>query len=99
MNRLIKNVACGHRCIDALSVCLSVCLSLQFKTGPDSGHSKERVLGMASCGALFPLNSHLNLVIFVWRVDENGYYLITCKTGGGPVWTCDSVVSVWSDCL
>ena len=32
-------------------------------------------------------------------LDDSGYHLITCKTGGGPVWTHDSVVSTWSDCL
>ena len=32
-------------------------------------------------------------------LDDSGYHLITSKTGGGPVWTHDSVVSTWSDCL
>ena len=32
-------------------------------------------------------------------VTDSGYHLIICKTGGGPVWTHDSVVSTWSDCL
>ena len=31
--------------------------------------------------------------------DSSGYHQITCKSGGGPVWTHNSIVSVWSDCL
>ena len=31
--------------------------------------------------------------------NANGFHLLTCKTGGGPVWTHDSMVSVWAECL
>ena len=31
--------------------------------------------------------------------DADGFHLITCKTGGGPVRTHDSMMSVWSECL
>ena len=31
--------------------------------------------------------------------DADGFHLLTCKTGGGPVWTHDSMVSVWAECL
>ena len=31
--------------------------------------------------------------------DADGFHLLTCKTGGGPVWTHDSIVSVWAKCL
>ena len=31
--------------------------------------------------------------------DADGFHLITCKNGGGPVWTHDSMMSVWSECL
>ena len=31
--------------------------------------------------------------------DVNGFHLITCKTGCGQVWTHDSMMSVWSECL
>ena len=27
--------------------------------------------------------------------DADGFHLLTCKTGGGPVWTHDTMVSVW----
>ena len=32
-------------------------------------------------------------------LDDSGYHLLTCKTGGGPVWSHESLASVWSDCL
>ena len=31
--------------------------------------------------------------------DTDGFHLLTCKNGGGPVWTHDSMMSVWSECL
>ena len=31
--------------------------------------------------------------------DFGSYHQITCKTGGGPVWTHNSIMSVWSECL
>ena len=31
--------------------------------------------------------------------DADGFHLLTCKNGGGPVWTHDSMMSVWSECL
>ena len=33
------------------------------------------------------------------ELDIQGYRLITCKTGGGPVHTHNSIVSAWSNCL
>ena len=33
------------------------------------------------------------------KLDIQGYHLITCKTGGGPVHTHNSIVSTWSNCL
>ena len=39
----------------------------------------------------------------VWKAPRPrgrpGYHLITCKSGGGPVWTHNSIVSTWSECL
>ena len=32
-------------------------------------------------------------------LDTDGYHLITCKTGGGPVWSHNSMISAWSECL
>ena len=32
-------------------------------------------------------------------LDSCGYHLLTCKWGGGPVWTHECIANVWSDCL
>ena len=32
-------------------------------------------------------------------IDDSGYHLLTCKTGGGLVWPHESISSVWSDCF
>ena len=32
-------------------------------------------------------------------LDGSGYHLMSCKWGGGPVWTHDCISNVWSDCL
>ena len=31
-------------------------------------------------------------------LDDSGYHLITCKTGGGPIWSLESIAGVWSEC-
>ena len=31
--------------------------------------------------------------------DSSGYHQMVCKTGGGSVWSHDSITSVWSECL
>ena len=31
--------------------------------------------------------------------DRKGYHLLTCKTGGGPIWSHESVANVWCDSL
>ena len=31
--------------------------------------------------------------------DREGYHLPTCKTGGGPIWSHESVANVWCDSL
>ena len=33
------------------------------------------------------------------NLDDTGYHLLTCKKGGGPMSSHDSIVSEWSDCL
>lgn len=33
------------------------------------------------------------------EIDSDGFHMITCKTGGGPVSTHESVANVWSECL
>ena len=33
------------------------------------------------------------------ELDSDGYHLITCKTGDGPVISHNNMVSAWSHCL
>ena len=35
----------------------------------------------------------------VETINREGYHLLTCKFGGGPVWSHNCMVSVWADCL
>ena len=32
-------------------------------------------------------------------LDGSGYHLLTCKSGGGPVWSHEAIASTWSNCL
>ena len=32
-------------------------------------------------------------------LDEQGFHLLTCKSGSGPVWTHNSVLKGWRECL
>ena len=32
------------------------------------------------------------------QIDGDGFHLLTCKWGGGPVWEHDTIVPCWSDC-
>ena len=32
-------------------------------------------------------------------VDREGYHLLTCKVGGGPVWEHNMILSGWGECL
>ena len=33
------------------------------------------------------------------QTDVEGYHLLTCKMGAGPVWSHNSIVLCWSECL
>ena len=33
------------------------------------------------------------------QLDNSGYHLLTCKTGGGPVWSNNTTAATWGDCL
>ena len=33
------------------------------------------------------------------EMDADGYYLLTCKLGGGPVWEHNNLVAEWCQCL
>ena len=46
-----------------------------------------------------PLGSVVSICECGKDIDSDGYHLLTCKTGGGPIWTRETLASVWSDCL
>ncbi|XP_062517203.1 uncharacterized protein LOC134193462 [Corticium candelabrum] len=50
-------------------------------------------------GAGLPFSRLLKTCDCGTELDREGYHLLTCKYGGGPVWTHNSIVSAWSDCL
>ena len=49
----------------------------------------------------------LSIHLFDWMttcncgatLDGSEYHLLTCKSGGGPVWSHEAIASSWSDCL
>ena len=49
----------------------------------------------------------LSIHLFDWMItcncgatlDGSGYHLLTCKSGGEPVWSHEAIASTWSDCL
>ena len=61
--------------------------------------SEFRLASFLRLGHFMPFSSLINNCNCGRPVDDSGYHLLTCKTGGGPVWTHNSIVSVWSDCL
>ena len=50
-------------------------------------------------GLEMPLGSVVPVCECGKDIDKDGYHLLTCKTGGGPIWTHETLSSVWSDCL
>ncbi|XP_062500057.1 uncharacterized protein LOC134177291 [Corticium candelabrum] len=68
----------------------------------DKNALKPNEFRVASCmrlGAGLPFSRLLKTCDCGTEVDREGYHLLTCKYGGGPVWTHNSIVSAWSDCL
>ena len=56
-----------------------------------------RLASFLRLGHSMPFSSLINNCNCGRQVDDSGYHLI--KTRGGPVWTHNIIVSVWSDCL
>ena len=50
-------------------------------------------------GLEMPLGSVVPICECGKDIDKDGYHLLICKTGGGPIWTHETLTSVWSDCL
>ena len=58
-----------------------------------------RLACLLRLGLQLPAVSWINKCECGAVLDDKGYHLLTCKKGGGPVWSHDSIVSEWSDCL
>ena len=57
---------------------------------------------LASCmrlGQAMPFGKWIDHCDCGCQLDEEGYHLLTCKRGGGPVWSHNRILSVWSECL
>ena len=57
---------------------------------------------LATClrlGCDMPLAAALDSCECGQSLDSKGYHLLTCKLGGGPIWTHGSIVNVWTNCL
>ena len=50
-------------------------------------------------GCDMPLATALDSCECSQSLDSKGYHLLTCKHGGGPIWTHGSIVNVWANCL
>ena len=58
-----------------------------------------RLASLLRLGLPIPLSDWMTTCNCGASLDSSGYHLLTCKTGGGPVWSHESLASVWSDCL
>ena len=62
----------------------------------------SRDFRLASCwklGLAMPFNGCIPQCDCGSYLDGSGYHLMSCKWGGGPVWTHECISNVWSDCL
>ena len=50
-------------------------------------------------GLSIPVSERMTTCHYGATLDNSGNHLLTCKVGGGPIWTHESIASVWSDCL
>ena len=54
-----------------------------------------RLATRVKLGCSMPLSSHLKQC----ECGRRLFHLLTCKTGGGPVWSHNAITGVWADCL
>ena len=73
----------------------SIPLSAKFAIKPGDFRLATRM----RLGCEMPLGSVVSTCECGKDIDSDGYHLLTCKTGGGPIWTHETLASVWSDCL
>ena len=50
-------------------------------------------------GLALPFTNFFNECDCGKELDKNGYHLLTCKYGGGPVWSHNCIVDGWTECL
>ena len=50
-------------------------------------------------GLPLPFTEWTNVCNYGQVIDPQGYHLLVCKYGGGPVWAHNSVVHGWSECI
>ena len=71
--------------------------------------STSEAFALSSCGFHKASFLHLGLPISLSNctttcncgadIDDSGYHSLTCKAGGGPVWSHESISSTRSDCF
>ena len=50
-------------------------------------------------GLALPFTNFINECDCGKELDKNEYHLLTCKYGGGPVWSHNCIVDGWTECL
>ena len=73
----------------------SMPLSTKFALKPVKFHLATRL----RLGCEIPLGSVISTCNCGKDVDGDGYHFLTCKTGGGPIWSHETLSSIWSNCL
>ena len=68
---------------------------------PLTDRQTDRLAAFVRLGLSMPLPHSIKTCECGKPLDSipTGYHLLTCKTGGGPVLTHNTIVSTWSDCL
>ncbi len=63
---------------------------------------ESRDFRLAACmrlGLSMPFKGYIQRCDCGVSLDGSGYHFLTCKWGGGPVWSHESIATVWADCL
>ena len=67
----------------------------QFQTRRN-GASEFRLASCMRLGQAIPFGKWIDHCDCGCQLDEEGYHLLTCKHGGGPVWSHNRILSVAS---
>ncbi len=71
--------------LSSSDLCLPACLSV--------------CLSICLSGLALPFTKWVKVCDCGQQLDQQGYHLLTCKYGGGPVWTHNTILKGWSECL